>query len=633
MPHRISIICLVASLVLSCGRLSAGLLETQVSVTVNRQPAAAAVQQEIHVSAAEHGAQRLTISITNTSGADLSLTGWTVEFPWVNLTAPDDRLSTGGWDMGRSEARVWSPAAAAKVATGSYLLAMGAGGYSLAAFTTWKTFNAKLRYEAGRVIVTGEGEGRLLRAGEKVALETVWLTSGADWQDLLFAYADEIARENNIRLNAPKPYVGWATWDYYGRNWTYDQVVANMEKLIEITPQADFLQIDGGWWPSRGDYKLVKESLQPEGMKRLGQLIRQKNLVAGIHLDGMRGDAKAQVAKEHPDFFLRNAKGGMLVHETINVGENLDYTFFDFSNPATGAYFTDVMANIRRNWGYDYIKVDFLRYGLNEFIHTVVGKEAAIVPQNRGLTSVERIHLGLAAMRAGMGPDAYFLACSAVFGPTFGHVDGLRSGADINPEFTQFKKCAVDNSGNFYLHGKVVYNDADYHVVRAREDQDETLVKAGNKDGKNMTMNEAEMWTHFIALCGGPRLNSDNFLTLREERRELFRFTANFPTAERYVPLDFWSHARNDEDVSSAILTQAKGDVYLGTFNWTDADKKWVVTGLTAAELKTLIKVSGAAVTNTTAGTLTITLPARHSTIFKLAGGNFDRLRKAIQIN
>ena len=377
----------------------------------------------------------------------------------------------------------------------------------------------------------------------------------------------------------------------------------------------------------------MKESLQPEGMKRLGQLIRQKNLVAGIHLDGMRGDAKAQVAKEHPDFFLRNAKGGMLVHETINVGENLDYTFFDFSNPATGAYFTDVIANIRRNWGYDYIKVDFLRYGLTEFIHTVVGKEAAIVPQNRGLTSVERIHLGLTAMRAGMGPDAYFLACSAVFGPTFGHVDGLRSGADINPEFTQFKKCAVDNSGNFYLHGKVVYNDADYHVVRAREDQDETLVKAGNKDGKNMTMNEAEMWTHFIALCGGPRLNSDNFLTLRKERRELFRFTANFPTAERYVPLDFWSHARNDEDVSSAILTQAKGDVYLGTFNWTDADKKWVLTGLTAAELKTLIKVSGAAVTNTAAGTLTITLPARHSTIFKLAGGNFDRLRKAIQIN
>jgi alpha-galactosidase len=347
----------------------------------------------------------------------------------------------------------------------------------------------------------------------------------------------------------------------------------------------------------------------------------------------MRGDSKAQVAKEHPDFFLSDEKGGMLTESTVKVGDNLDYTFFDFSNPATAAYFTKVMTNIRRNWGYDYLKVDFLRFGINEFIHTAVGKDTAIVPHNRGLTSIERLHLGLAAMRAGMGADAYFLACSAVFGPTFGHVDGLRSGADINPEFKQFKKCAVDNSGNFYLHGKVVYNDADYHVARAKEDQDDTLVKAGNKDGKNMTLNEAEMWTHFVALCGGPRLNSDNLVTLREERRALFRFAAGFPTAERYVPLDFWAHARDDEDVSSAILTKAKGDVYLGTFNWTDADKKWVLTGLTAADLKGLSKVSGAAVTDATAGTLTITLPARHSTIFKLAGGDFDRLRKAIQLN
>jgi alpha-galactosidase len=581
----------------------------------------------------ERGAQRLAISLTNTSGGELNLTSWTVEFPWVALAGPNDRLSTGGWDMGRSEARVWSPAAAEKVTTGSYVLAKNAEGFSLAAFTSWRTFNAKLRFAGGSVVVTGDGEGRLMRAGETVALETIWLTSGTDWQDLLFAYADEIARENHIRLNAPKPYIGWATWDYFGRNWTYDQVVANLDKLLEIYPKADFLQIDGGWWPQRGDYTLVRANLQPEGMKRLGALIRQKKLTAGIHLDGMRGDAKSQVAKDHPEFFLRDDKGRMLVDSAVKVGDNLDYTFFDFSNPATAAYFTEVMANIRGNWGYDYFKVDFLRFGLNDFIHSVVGQNVVITPHNRGLTSVERFHLGLTAMRRGMGPDAFFVGCSAVFGPTFGHVDGLRSGADINPEFRQFKKCAVDNSGNFYLHGKVVHTDADYHVVRAKEDQDETLVKAANKDGKGMTLNEAEMWTHFVALCGGPRLNSDNLPTLREERRALFRFAADFPTAERYVPLDFWAHARDDEDVSSCILTQAKGDVYLGVFNWTETEKKWSVTGLTADDLKAFSKVSGAAVTETAEGKVTITLPARHSTLFKLAGGKFDRLRKAIQIN
>lgn len=614
-------------------RLGASLEQNKVSITVDRQPTSSAYRHEIRISPVQNGAQRLEITLTNTSGAELSISSWKVEFPWVALTGANDLLSTGGWDMGRSEARVWSPAAAEKVTTGSYLLSKSADEFSLAGFTTWRTFNAKLRYVSGKVIVSADGEGRVLRAGETVALETIWLKSGADWQDLLFAFADEIARENHIRLNAPKPYIGWATWDYFGRNWTFDQVVANMDKLLEVYPKSDFLQIDGGWWPQRGDYMMVRENLQPDGMKRLGQLIRTKQLIAGIHLDGMRGDAKAQVAKEHPDFFLRDEKGRMLVDSTVKVGDNLDYTFFDFSNPATGAYFTDVMANIRRNWGYEYFKVDFLRFGINEFIHAAVGKSTVVVPHNRGLTSVERLHLGLTAMRKGMGADAFFVGCSAVFGPTFGHIDGLRSGADINPEFRQFKKCAVDNSGNFYLHGKVVHNDADYHVVRAKEDQDETLVKAANKDGKNMTFNEAEMWTHFVALCGGPRLNSDNLPTLREERRELFRFAAGFPTAERYVPLDFWAHARDDEDVSSSILTQAKGDAYLGIFNWTDAEKKWIVAGLTVEELKVFSKVSGAAVTEAAAGKVTITLPARHSSLFKLAGGNFDRLRKAIRIN
>ena len=99
------------------------------------------------------------------------------------------------------------------------------------------------------------------------------------------------------------------------------------------------------------------------------------------------------------------------------------------------------------------------------------------------------------------------------------------------------------------------------------------------------------------------------------------------------MPLDFWAHAGNDEDVAACILAQAKGDAYLGIFNWTDTDKKWNVTGLTADDLKALSKVSGAAVSETASGAVTVSLPARHSTLFEFTGGNFDRLRKVIQIN
>ena len=367
-------------------------------------------------------------------------------------------------------------------------------------------------------------------------------------------------------------------------------------------------------------------------MKRLATLIRGRGLHAGIHLDGMRGDSKAEVAKNHPDYFLKDSSGSMLVESQLNAGERLDNTFFDFSNPAACDYFRKVLGTIRTDWGFDYFKIDFLRFGINQFIHIAVGKDREIVGHDPSMTSVERIHRGLSAMRKGMGRDAYFLGCSAVFGPTFGHVDGLRVGADINPSVKQYRKCALDSLGNFYLHGKVVYNDADYLVVRAREDQDDTRVKAPNKDGRDLTLNEAELWTHFVALCGGPRLNSDNLPILREKRRDLFRFAAGFPTAERFVPLDFWAHARDESDPPSVILTQAKGDAYLGIFNWSDQAGDIVITGFSSADLARLGRVSGGAESEISGNTVTFRQPARHSTIFKLAGGSFDLLRKALSL-
>jgi len=610
----------------------AALSRDQVSVRIDRTPAAAAFSSNITIGEAEGASRRLLVTISNDSRQDASLQGWRVELPWLASNAAPDLVSTGGWDMGRTEARVWTPEQASKVETGSYVLARQAGGYSIAGFTTWRVFNAKLRYDSGRLVVTGDGENRIVRPGETLSLEVVRLASGSDWQNLLFEHADAIARENRIKLNRPRPDIGWATWDYYGRGWTFEQAVANMDKLLEVCPKADLVQIDGGWWPQRGDYTLVRENLRPDGMKRLGHIIRSHGLHAGIHLDGMRGDSKAMVAEEHPDFFLKDAKGGLLVQSTLNTGERLDNTFFDFSNPATGDYFRGVMGTIRKEWGYDYFKVDFLRYGINEFIHSAVGDEVEIVPHDRSMTSVERFHRGLAAMREGMGRDAYFLGCSAVFGPTFGHVDGLRVGADINPSIKQYRKCALDTSGNFHLHGKVVYNDADYLVVRAREDQDETRVKAPNKDGRDLTLNEAEMWTHYVALCGGPRLNSDNLLILREERRALFRFAAGFPTAERFVPLDFWAHARDESDAPTVILTQAKGDAYLGTFNWSDQDRDIVIEGFSSTDLAALAKVSGSGESRISGDTVTIRLPARHSTIFKLGRGKFDLLRAALHV-
>ena len=615
---------------------AAQLSEEQVRVTIDATPTAAALAPQVRVLAGEAGTQTLVITLTNTNSTELALRGATVEFPWVTPEGADWRIASGAWDMGQNPAHIYAAGQGEPIKSESYLLTRDAGDSALVGFTTWKTFTSKLTYQPGKVIVMVDGEGRRICPGETVALENIWFAHRPNWQDLLFAYADEIVREHKIKLNRPKPYIGWATWDYYGRDWTAKNVTDNLDALLQVYPEADFLQIDGGWWPQRGDYTRVKHSLEPDGMKTLGHAIRAKGMVAGIHLDGMRGDSKAIVAKEHPDYFLKDQHGEMLVKSAAKGGDKLDYIFFDYSNPAARDYISQAFALIRRDWGFDYFKVDFLRYGLNEFIEQFVnrgaGEKRAIVPFDRSLTSVERFHLGMAAIRSGMGADAYFVACSAVFGPTFGHVDGLRSGADISPGFRHYKKSAADTASSFFLQGKVVYNDADYVVVRAREDQDATLIAWPEKNGGDLKLNEAEMWAHYVGLFGGIKLSSDNLPILREERRALFRLAASLPTSERYVPIDFWQHASHNEDPPAVMLGEAGGVVHLGVFNWTDAPRNFQLRGLTATELKGVTKLGGEGVTQTKEGTLTVRLPARHSTIYRIDGATFDRLRRAMQV-
>lgn len=613
---------------------AAQLRESDVQVKINRIPADAPVRTDIKITAAKPEGQYIQVSITNTSKKDIALRQLLAELPWTRPAGAHDQINAGAWINNITRARFWPAASGEKIETGTYLVTRASTGSTFAGFVTWKIFNSKLRWEKDTLVIAAEGEGRILKPGETVDMEKVWLvqTPGKIWHDLLFAYAGQIAAENNVRLNPPKNYIGWSTWDYYGRKWDHDKVGSNAARLTAISPEANLLQIDGGWWSARGDYTLERPDLQSAGgMKRIAQLARSQNLVAGIHLDGFRGDNKATLTREHPDYFLHDGNGKLL----LGRQKNATFPLFDFSNPGMCEHMKNVLRHIRRNWGYDYIKIDFMRYGINEYLRNTGAKNTAIVPYDRSLTSVERYRRGLAAMREGMGPDAYFLACGAYFGPCFGYIDGMRTGPDVSPQFAQYQKCAVFTSGNFYFHGKIAYNDADYIVVRAAADQDKTLTPSEKKDGGDLALNEAWMWTHYAALCGGPRLNSDNLNTLRPERRDLFLFATAFPNAERYLPLDFWAHAKDDNDPPAVILTHAKGDAYLGLFNWTDKEKTIALAGITAAQFSAIAKVSASpSFPHQHFGDkLTVTLPARNSTIIKLPAGDFDTLRHAITVD
>jgi alpha-galactosidase len=228
------------------------------------------------------------------------------------------------------------------------------------------------------------------------------------------------------------------------------------------------------------------------------------------------------------------------------------------------------------------------------------------------ITDVERMRLGLQAMRDAVGPENYLLGCSAVFGPCIGFVDGMRTGGDISPRFEAFPERSLANLGHFYLSGKVFNGDIDYLTFRAAADEDDKVSKEEVKRGGTLTLNEAQMWADLNKLYGNCRLNSDNLTTLRPERQALVKEVFEYPAMDEVVPLDVWRHATSKGDGFELVLARKGKEVYLGIFNWSDTPKEYVLAAFGYSE--------------------PIKLASRHSVILKYDGkDSFAQLCQKLQ--
>ena len=319
--------------------------------------------------------------------------------------------------------------------------------------------------------------------------------------------------------------------------------MATWMQLNKLAPDANLIQIDGGWWTERGDYQSVRPDLLPGGIKAIAARIASEGKIPGLHFDGFRGDANSEIYKTHPEYFLHDQDGKLIVEVNEKPDKVMKNIYFDYSHPGARAYIAECIRNMKENWGIRYFKVDFMRYGLEDDIKAANKQVKTIKAHDPTITSVERFRLGMKTMREAMGPDTYFLGCSAVFGPCIGFVDGMRTGGDINPRYEAFPERSLANLGHFYLSGKVFNGDADYLVFRAAADEDEKVSKENVKHGGSLTMNEAQMWADLNKLYGNFRLHSDNLMTLRPERQALVKEVFQYPAMDETVPLDVWRHA------------------------------------------------------------------------------------------
>jgi alpha-galactosidase len=527
------------------------------------------------------GFHRLAITLANRGQQPLTIEKITVHIPVAERLTDDLEMLYGGSCMGRTPLLRQNVGTRTKLSSSHMyeMVRVADGRYLFAGSLSWRIFLPNFTLKDGAFVVWSNGEGKQLKPGETIQYEQLVLRRAGNWLDLLNQFGPAIAKENGIGKLKDANFKGWATWDYYGRVFTAKDIYGNMDQLNKLAPAANIIQIDGGWWTERGDYQSVRSDLLPGGIKAIAARITSEGKIPGLHFDGFRGDANSEICKAHPDYFLHDQDGRLIVEVNEKPDKVMKNIYFDYSHPGARAYIAECIRNMKDNWGIHYFKVDFMRYGLENDIKAANKQVKTIKAHDPTITSVERFRVGMKAMREAMGPDIYFLGCSAVFGPCIGFVDGMRTGGDIHPIYQAFPERSLANLGHFYLSGKVFNGDADYLVFREAADEDEKVCKQKFKHGGSMTMNEAQMWADFNKLYGNCRLSSDNLMTLRPERQALVKEVFQYPTMDETVPLDVWRHATEKGDGFELVLARKGKEIYLGVFNWSDTPKEYALAG------------------------------------------------------
>jgi alpha-galactosidase len=175
----------------------------------------------------------------------------------------------------------------------------------------------------------------------------------------------------------------------------------------------DVFQVDDGWQKKIGDWEANEKF--PSGMQILADSIKATGRKAGLWLAPLLVVPSSYIYQNHPGWLLHDEKG-RLVQAGVNWFENL-YAL-DTTHPEVLAWLTDLMKKVR-NWGYDYVKLDFLYAG------ALPGKRHNNIPRETAYRQ------GLEVIRKALD-EAYLLTCGAPILPSLGLCDAIRVGPDVS---------------------------------------------------------------------------------------------------------------------------------------------------------------------------------------------------------
>jgi hypothetical protein len=402
-----------------------------------------------------------------------------------------------------------------------------------------------------------------LEPGADMRSERLMLEAGPDYHNQLLAYGDAIRRLHHARFPNETP-IGWWSWTAYYGGINEGETLANADWQAEHLKSLGYkyFQIDEGYQYARGEYATGNATQFPDGMRFVGRHITGDGLTFGIWTGAFEVTSRAWVYEHHKDWLVHNAKGEPIPGRDV-WNQKTDTLFtLDTTHPGAQEYLRQTYRTLVREWGVQFIKLDFM--------DTTAIEGYRYRPNT---TALEAQRIGLQIIRDTVGDEVVLDKDGSPMLNAVGLVDTGRISTDTAHSFDATKTAAPGIAARFYMNRNFFVNDPDAFNTTA-----ESFSNARRNLPPALALSAAEASIALSAVSGGMYEIGDDMLVLSSQKDRLalvenIELLNMAKIGQASMPLDLMTYEPEDEQPSIFFLKESPRQSILTVFNWTKTSR------------------------------------------------------------
>ncbi|MFW6214552.1 MAG: glycoside hydrolase family 36 protein [Alkalispirochaetaceae bacterium] len=335
------------------------------------------------------------------------------------------------------------------------------------------------------------------------------LLGGQEWSLAGRERPQAIARKEVLHPPAGAGVTGWCSWYYYFTGVTMDDLRRNLRHASRRQARFRYVILDDGYSRQIGDWLDPNEKFS-EGLGEVARTIREHGYEPGIWIAPFIAGRGSSIYRHHRSWFLRH-NGPVRASWNPHWGKDSLFYCLDLTNPEVQAYLRRVIHTLTREYGFTFLKLDFL------YAAAAHGRA-----WDQRYTPAERLKLGYDIIRESAGTEVFLLGCGSPLPQAAGRVNAMRIGPDVAPfwfdalryHLTRDPHASSTSSAirsaivRSPAHRRLWLNDPDCLMLRDRD----------------ILMNETERLTlaQIAAVTGGLFILSDRLDLLTDEAWERY---------------------------------------------------------------------------------------------------------------